>query len=222
MGMKRRLLKTTLVAAGVVLATTSAASAHVTVNPSSLPGGGYTELAVRVPTESDKASTVKVQLILPTQQPLAMVAVKPTPGWKVSVAKTKPSTPLSDDDGPVAEVVSSVTWTADSTADGIPPGGFDDFDLSVGPLPASGTMVFKALQTYSDGSIVRWIEPTPASGPEPENPAPTVTLTSATAAATSATAQPSGGSDHWALGLSIAALVVALGGAGLGLRRRAS
>ena len=49
-------------------------------------------------------------------------------------------------------------------------------------------LVFKALQTYSDGSVVRWIELTPAGGPEPEHPAPVLTLTAAKSDAGSAAA----------------------------------
>ena len=33
-------------------------------------------------------------------------------------------------------------------------------------------MVFKALQTYSDGNVVRWIEEPVDGGEEPEHPAP--------------------------------------------------
>lgn len=219
--MKRPLLTTIAAASFVVLATTGAASAHVTVNPNSTPGGGYTELTFRAPTESDNASTVKLQVFLPAQQPLAFVGVKPIPGWKVTITKGKPAIPVSSDDGPVAEVVQSVTWTADSTADGIPPGGFQDFDLSVGPLPATGTMEFKALQTYSDRSVVRWIDHTVEGQAEPEHPAPLLTLTSGTAAPAATAASSS--SDHtadWALGLSIGALVVAAGGAGVAVTRR--
>lgn len=216
--MKRPLLTSLAAALLVVLASGGGAYAHVTVNPNTLPGGGYAELSFRVPTESDKASTVKLQVTFPEAEPLAFVAVKPMQGWRVSVVKAKPSTPISDDDGPVTEVVQSVTWTADSTAAGIPPGGFNDFDISVGPLPTSGSMEFKALQTYSDGSIVRWIQDTQPGQPEPDNPAPLLTLTSA--AASSTVKGSSSAAADWALGLSIAALVVAVGGAGAAITRR--
>lgn len=218
--MKRRLLTTLAAASLVVVATSGAASAHVTVNPSSTTGGGYSELTFRAPTESDTASTVKLQVFLPEQQPLAFVGVKPIPGWKVSITKGKPSIPVSSDDGPVTEVVQSVTWTADSTADGIPPGGFQDFDLSVGPLPAGGSMEFKALQTYSDHSVVRWIDHTVEGQAEPAHPAPLLTLTSGTQTTAAASTSSDSGTADWALGLSIGALAVAAGGAGVALTRR--
>ena len=61
------------------------------------------------------------------------------------------------------------------------PGQFDLFTVSAGPLPTKPSKLeFKAVQTYSDGTIVRWIEPTVKGTPEPEHPAPTLTLTKAT------------------------------------------
>jgi uncharacterized protein YcnI len=43
-------------------------------------------------------------------------------------------------------------------------------------------LVFKALQTYSDKEVVRWIEVQKDGEEEPENPAPTLELTSASGA----------------------------------------
>ena len=41
-------------------------------------------------------------------------------------------------------------------------------------------MTFPAIQTYSSGEEVSWIEATPASGAEPEHPAPVLELAAAT------------------------------------------
>ena len=40
-------------------------------------------------------------------------------------------------------------------------------------------MVFKALQTYSSGEVVRWIEEPAEGAEEPEHPAPQITLVAA-------------------------------------------
>lgn len=216
--MKRFTTKAASLAATIVLSTAWAASAHVTVNPGSAPAGGFSELNFRVPTESDTASTTKLEVFFPSDAPLAFASVKPVPGWRISVTKAKPSHPVSSDDGPVAEVVSTITWTALTPASSIKPGEFDDFGVSVGPFPTSGTMTFKALQTYSDGSVVRWIDVAAPGQPEPEHPAPVLTITSAPGT----TPTPGNGTANTALGLSIGALVVALGGTALGLRRRRS
>ncbi|CAM5658529.1 Membrane protein OS=Kitasatospora aureofaciens OX=1894 GN=GCM10010502_69840 PE=4 SV=1 [Kitasatospora aureofaciens] len=64
----------------------------------------------------------------------------------------------------------------------ITPGHFQDFTVDLGALPdGTDKVVFKALQTYSDGTVVRWIEEPQDGQPEPKNPAPVLKLTAATA-----------------------------------------
>jgi uncharacterized protein YcnI len=168
-------------AAGAVIGAlifAGAASAHVTVSPSSAPQGAFTSIVFRVPTESDKASTTKVDVHLDMAHPIATVDYQALPGWTTAVTTAKLSTPITDDDGnQITEAVSEIVWTADSAATAIKPGQFLEFPVELGPLPNTGSIAFKTLQTYSDGSVVRWIEDTPPGGPEPENPAPVLTLT---------------------------------------------
>lgn len=165
------------VTGAILLAWASPASAHVTVDPETAVAGGDATLTFQVPTEKN-APTTKVEVAFPAAQPLAFVAVKPHPGWSYAVVKAKLATPISSDSGPVSEAVSQITWSAQA-GQGIKPGEFDAFQVSVGPLPKSGAMVFKALQTYADGSVVRWIDPTVQGQPEPEHPAPVLHLTTA-------------------------------------------
>jgi len=57
------------------------------------------------------------------------------------------------------------------------PGEFQQFRVSV-QLPDEGdSVMFPALQTYSNGAVVSWVDPTGPDAPEAEHPAPTVTLT---------------------------------------------
>ena len=203
--------------------------AHVTVDPRTATQGGYTALSFRVPTESDSASTTKVQVFMPIDHPLASVSVKPLPGWHAKVVTKKLATPLSTDDGQVTEGVSSITWTPDSPKDALKPGEYDDFEVSVGPLPAVSSLTFKTLQTYSDGTVARWIDPpAPEGQPEPEHPAPTLTLLPASDTATAdtpstgaATGSGSGdGKATTALVLSIVAVLLGAGALGSTLLRR--
>jgi uncharacterized protein YcnI len=201
---------------------------HVTVNPGTAAQGGYTALSFRVPTESDSASTTEVQVYLPEDHPIASVSVKPHPGWHATVFTEKLATPLTTDDGQVTEGVSRITWTPDSPKDAIKPGEYDEFDISVGPLPDVSSLTFKTLQTYSDGTVVRWIDPPAAEGqPEPEHPAPTLTLVPASDAtagdASGDTAAGSGSGDGKAtaaLVLSIVAVLLGAGALGTSLLRR--
>ena len=176
--------------AGLTLALAAPAAAHVTVNPDTATAGGYAKVTFRVPNESDSASTTKVEVNLPADQPLGSVMVKPISGWDVASVKSKLATPVKVHDSEITEAVSKITWTAKAGSE-IKPGTFQEFDVSLGPLPESGQMVFKALQTYSDGTVVRWIDEPTTDGSEPESPAPVLKLAAATdsgAAAPAATA----------------------------------
>ena len=146
------------------------AFAHVTVNPNTALAGSYPTLSFHVPNESAKADTVKVTVDFPMAHPFASVSVLKQPGWTAVTTTTKLSTPISDDDNAsITEAVSSITWTADPSAK-IALGQFAEFDVSVGPVPKVASLSFDAIQTYDDGSVVKWDEPTPASGVEPEKP----------------------------------------------------
>jgi hypothetical protein len=80
--------------------------------------------------------------------------------------------------------VSTIIWSGGQ----IKPGEFQQFPVSAGPMPDDAdSLTFKALQTYSDGDVVRWVEETTPGGPEPEHPAPKLTLTAASGSAAPAT-----------------------------------
>ena len=171
--------------AGLALAGT--ASAHVTVSPTSLPQGATAELTFKVPNEESKANTVELQLQIPTAYPIAQVLAKPVPGWTITEHTVTLAKPLTTDDGTFTSAVDEIDWTGGS----IPPGEYQDFQISVDPLPTDTTqLVFKAVQTYSNGDIVRWIDLTTSSDPDPEHPAPVLTLTPASASGDAASAAP--------------------------------
>ena len=176
------LWKRTAVVAGTVAALTLAiaapAAAHVTVGSSNAVQGGYGTVTFKVPNESDQASTTKLEVTLPADAPVASVSVRPVPGWTAVTEKSKLATPLEAEGSQITETVSKITWTASGDA-AIKPGQFQMFDVSMGRLPKTPQMVFKALQTYSDGTIVRWIDEPTTNGTEPENPAPVLTLAAA-------------------------------------------
>jgi periplasmic copper chaperone A len=153
------------------LALPAAASAHVTLQPDTAPADGFTRLDVRVPNERDDAATVKVDVQLPPG--FAFVSYEPRPGWKVAVKREKAEQPIEVEGGfEVDEEIRQITWSGGR----IGPGEFVDFGLSL-RMPkgeAGDKLTFKALQTYEDGEVVRWIGPEDA-----DEPAPIVTLTAA-------------------------------------------
>jgi uncharacterized protein YcnI len=212
--------RTTAVAAGAtglaVLGVIAAAPAlaHVSASAPGATQGGYSTVTFQVPTESEKASTTELKVQLPVDNPIASVSIQPKTGWRYTVKTGKPATALTSDDGPVTEVITEIDWKVAAGNPGIKPGEFDSFVISAGPLPKVDTLTFKALQTYSDGSVVSWIE-TPAAGSsaEPEHPAPTISLAAASEtgdnhASASATAADSKTTTDSSKGLSVAAFIV--------------
>ena len=207
-----------------VLALAPLAGAHVTLQPPEAPAGGFTRLDVRVPTERDNASTTKVEVQFPPG--FLSVSSEPVPGWNAEVSMRKLDKPVEQFGEQVTEEVGSITFSGGD----IGPGEFQDFGLSLAvPEGNPGSMLtFKAVQTYSNGEVVRWIGP-----PDSESPAPQVELTAAEEeeAAAPAAQQPAAPAaseeDDDGNGLAIAALVVGAAGLVAGLaallmgRRRA-
>lgn len=116
------------------------------------------------------------------------------PGWTATVERAKLTTPLKVHGEDVTEAVSKITWTAAAGSD-VKPGEFQEFEVSAGPMPEVDRIVFKALQTYSNNEVVRWIEePAAAGGEEPEHPAPVLKLAKAAAPAT--TSSPGAGAPN--------------------------
>ncbi|GAA2059363.1 YcnI family protein [Catenulispora yoronensis] len=191
-------------AAVSLVAAAAVASAHVTVNPNTAQQGAYTKVSFRVPNEEKDQSTTSVEVDLPTDHPIASVSVKPVPGWTATATTSALATPIKTDDGDVTQAVTKIVWTGGK----IDPGQFQEFDVSLGPLPTdTDQIVFKALQTYSDGTVVRWIDVPPA-GQEADHPAPVLHLTpagatgSAGAAASPSAAAPSAPSSSPSVALS--------------------
>jgi uncharacterized protein YcnI len=153
------------------LAFVAIAQAHVTVHPNALPSGGFTVINVQVPNERDKASTVRVDVQFPNGIYIASPAV--TPGWKTRVITKKLPKPVEIEPGfSVSSRVDRVVFTGGR----IGPGQFLSFPVSIkAPAAKAGTLLtFKALQTYSNGEVVRWI-----GNPTADAPAPQVLIRSA-------------------------------------------
>ena len=206
------------------LALPGIAQAHVSLHPNEVPAGSFATLGIRVPNETDNASTTKVAV----QFPPGFIDVSPEfmPGWTPKVITAKLAKPVQTDDGEVTEGVKEIVWSADKAA-AIPPGQFLDFPISTEiPGKEGEVLTFKTLQYYDDGEVVRWI-----GGPDTEEPAPQIDVTAAggvlqdvagsetappapgSAAGEGEAASSSSSSDGASKGLGIAALI--LGALGL-------
>lgn len=218
----RRLAVAGALGTGLALLSTVPAAAHVRVTADSTQPGGYSALTFRVPNEDDRASTTQLSVELPQDTPFASVRTRSLPGWRAELSSAALPAPVEVNGATLTKAVRTVTWTAERGAS-IAPGQYQEFGLSVGPLPAGGELALPATQTYSDGKVVRWDEPTPAGGAEPEHPAPTLAVAATTTSADAPAEQPvrsasAGPTATWLGGGALALAGVATGLAALALR----
>jgi uncharacterized protein YcnI len=153
-----------------------------------------------VPNERDDASTVRLEVAFPADHPIKNATPSALPGWTATVTK--------------GDTVSSIVWTGGQ----IQPGTYQEFPVSVAVPAESGTLTFKALQTYSSGEVVRWIDATEEGQPEPEHPAPTLVVATPPAAVPATVTEST--SDTVGRVLGGAGLAAGLAAVGLAIRGR--
>jgi uncharacterized protein YcnI len=215
----KKLVVSALAAFAAALAVAAAAQAHVTVHPNALPASGFQVINIRIPNEEDKASTTKLVVQFPPGFPDA--SWQPVGGgWKASITFRKLAKPVIVEGEKLTEEVNTVTFTGGKLA----PGQYMEFPLSVAtPSTAGAVLTFKAVQTYSNGDIVRWI-----GAPGTDTPAPQVLLTNENSAVQDfpggvTAAKKARAAGHRTLyGFVIAVPLLALTGLGVASRRRMS
>lgn len=178
--MNKKIRTSIAIAAGALLAVAVplSASAHVTISPNQAAAGSYALVTIKVPNESATAVTNRVEVEIPTDTPFASVSYVPVPGWTVKATTQTLPKPVTFKGGEITEAVTSVTWTAQPGSE-ITAGQLQLFPLSVGAVPDTGKIVLKAVQSYSDGTVVSWSE----TSENAEHPAPVLYVNDAPAAA---------------------------------------
>ncbi|SDN29011.1 Uncharacterized protein YcnI [Paenibacillus sp. yr247] len=172
------------------------ASAHVVVYPKEATQGGYEKFTVRVPTEKD-IPTVQVEVKFPLDS-VAISRFEPKAGWTYELAKDP------------AGKITGVTWKA--TGDGLSSTEFGDFSMQGKVADTATQIVWKAYQTYKDGSVVEWVG---ADGSDKPASVTTVKAKAAAGATTDSHGQVKAGSaasgnssSNTSFYLSIAAVVL--------------
>jgi uncharacterized protein YcnI len=149
-------LTTALLSVICMLAFAPAASARVTVVPGSVQGGGTETLAVRLSNEQSDLATTRLELTFPTDVVIPSAQVAPMGKWVVTVDMRPVAPPVTVDGEEVDEAVASIVWTGGEVA----PKQFEQFLVTVGPLPAEGgRLLLAAAQGYEDGTVDRWTAP---------------------------------------------------------------
>ncbi|HEX4704452.1 MAG TPA: YcnI family protein [Pseudonocardiaceae bacterium] len=194
------------------------ASAHVSAHsPDNPQKGGDAEIVFRVPNEEDTANTVKVRVNFSTTSPLSNAAIKPVVGWTAQETMMTLAKPVKMSGQTITKAVQSITWTAPAGG-GIVPGQFEEFSIAVESLPDNtDALLMPAVQTYSNGDVVNWNQPTVAGKAEPEHPTPSLTLAAADSSAPTPAATSASSSDSTARWLGGAGIVVAAIALGFGI-----
>ncbi|HZO05567.1 MAG TPA: YcnI family protein [Solirubrobacterales bacterium] len=183
-----RKLTLALVALLALVAVPAGASAHVTLQPEDGAPGEYAVFAVRVPNESENATTTRVAVSFPPG--FEWASYEPVAGWRAEVST-------------YGEEVDGIVWTA--TGPGVGPGEFVDFPIEIQvPEKPGAALAFRTVQTYDDGEVARW-----AGGPEAEMPAPQLTVSVGEAA------QPDRPDDSDDSGDTLAIVALVVGALGL-------
>lgn len=143
----RRVLIAGAVAVVAVALFAPATAAHVQVLPARAAPGDPTLFNVLVPNEAD-ASTVRVELKIPAG--VLPFSFQETPGWKRSETRAANGS------------LDVVTWNGD-----LPAGEFVVFSFLATTPDQEGEVSWPAIQTYGDGTKVRWIGPADSDEPAP-------------------------------------------------------
>ncbi|HEV3320103.1 MAG TPA: YcnI family protein [Solirubrobacteraceae bacterium] len=169
--MKARKLAPLLAAAALVAPAT--AQAHISLHPNTIPAGAFATLDVRVPGEQEGAHVTKVDTLFPPG--FTGVDYENVPGWAAHVIEAKLATPVIEDGETIDTEVSQIVWTWTGPLGKVNNGQFVNFPLSLAiPADAAGrALEFKTVQTYSNGQVVHWIDPSLSA----EHPAPRINVT---------------------------------------------
>ncbi|WP_431919666.1 DUF1775 domain-containing protein [Micromonospora wenchangensis] len=166
---RRTVLVLAAVAAGVFGAPGAALADGLSASPSQAVQGDAVELTFVVPEQRPGARTEKIEFRMPADAPIGEVYPLSVDGWAPLITSRELAAPVAGIHAPsVSTVTSAVVWTR-GAGPAVP--GPARLSVAMGPLPQTDRMVFEVVQTYSDGTVVRWAEP--AGG---GHPAPTLAL----------------------------------------------
>ncbi|MFG1739932.1 YcnI family protein [Micromonospora chalcea] len=146
----------------------SAAGVTVTTSPAEVRQGDAIQLSVVVPADRPGSRTTKIELTMPPDAPIGEVYPLSVPDWAPTITTRTLDQPVPGmHAAELNQVTHAVTWLR-------VPGtgsGAAQLPLGMGPMPATDRLTFTVVQTYADGTVVRWADP--AGG---KHPAPTVEL----------------------------------------------
>ncbi|VVJ17485.1 Conserved membrane protein in copper uptake [Amycolatopsis camponoti] len=159
-----------------VLALSPPAAAQVSIVPDRVDGGGTHTFAFRLANERADTKSTRLELVFPQTPPVAYVKVDPAPGWTATVRPRPLNPPIEVGGNVVREVADALVVEGGAVA----PRQFEQFLVTMGPLPADGRLLFEATQTFANGMVAHWNQTT--------SPAPAITFGTGPAAPAAETA----------------------------------
>ncbi|MEV7330307.1 DUF1775 domain-containing protein [Micromonospora sp. NPDC093244] len=159
-GRRRRIVAVTaLTAAGLLFWPAAAYAADVTTTPTEARQGDAVRLEFSVPEERAGTTTRQIEVRLPADAPVAEVYPMSVDGWAPRISSRTLDKPVTGiHSSGVSTVTTAVTWVRVGQ---VAPGPAR-LALSMGPLPQAEKLTFEVVQTYADGTVVRWAD---AAGP---------------------------------------------------------
>lgn len=132
----------------LALIVSASAYAHVSVRPREAAPGATQQYTLRVPNEKSIA-TVRVEAEFPAN--VEILSVEPKDGWKVELKK--------NDSGRIV----AAAWSGFSLA----PHEIGELHISAKNPPDEGTLVWKVVQVYEDGTRSEWTGEQGSRAPAP-------------------------------------------------------
>jgi uncharacterized protein YcnI len=153
------------------------AAARVSIVPDKAAGGGTLTFAFRLANERSGTTSTRLEVTFPQDPPIAFVEVAPVRGWTAAVRPRPLNPPVKVGDKTISEVADSIVLTGGA----VQPHQFEQFLITMGPLPADGRLLLQTTQTFANGEVERLsaaqVPGSPAAG------APVISLGAATAEA---------------------------------------
>ncbi|MEU8254674.1 DUF1775 domain-containing protein [Micromonospora inaquosa] len=155
-GRRRRIVVATAVtAAGLLLWPGTAYAADVTITPTQAQQGDAVRLEFSVPQERAGTKTNQIEVRLPADAPVAEVYPMSVDGWAPRISSRTLDKPVAGiHSSGVSTVTTAVTWVRVGESEPGPA----RLALSMGPMPQAERLTFEIVQTYADGTVVRWAD----------------------------------------------------------------
>lgn len=144
-----RLLAASLTTATMLLAFATPAAARVSIVPDHTTDGGTQTFAFRLADERPDTASTRLELVFPQNTPVAYVQVGAVPGWTATITPRPLNPPVQIGGKTISEAAGSIVLAGGSVA----PHEFEQFLVTMGPLPANGRLTFEATQGFANGDV---------------------------------------------------------------------